>query len=258
VSAPGGSPPAPEAAEPDASRVAEVRAAVTAVHRRIRDAGGDPDAVQLIAVTKGFGPEAVALARAAGLVDLGENYAQELVAKAGSPEATDPALGPLPRWHAIGRLQRNKIRILVPHVALWQSIDRIELAAEVANRAPGAGVLVQVNVSGEDQKGGCAPAEAGALVTRAREAGLEVRGLMAVGPAGDPEGARAGFARLGRLADEFALAVRSMGMSGDLEAAITEGATMVRLGTSLFGPRPPRSEPRSAGGPRPAPVPARN
>jgi pyridoxal phosphate enzyme (YggS family) len=207
-------------------RLAEVR-------RRIESAGGDPGSVTVIAVTKGFGPAEVAAAVDAGLVDLGENYAQELVAKA---ETAPPGV----RWHAIGRLQRNKVKVIAPHVALWQSVDRPELGAEIARRAPGATVLAQVNVSDEPAKGGCAPDDVAALVRDLTADGLEVTGLMAVGATGAPEAARPGFVLLRDLADRLALPVRSMGMTADLEVAVAEGATMVRTGTALFGPRSPR------------------
>jgi pyridoxal phosphate enzyme (YggS family) len=205
------------------SRLAEVR-------RRIEAAGGDVEIVKIIAVTKGFGPEAVFAAEEAGLADLGENYAQELVAKAAAAEKV--------RWHFVGRLQRNKVRELAPIVHLWQSVDREALGHEIAKRSPGARVLVQVNVSDEPQKGGCSWAEAPGLVERLRAGGLTVEGLMAVGPAGPPEAARPGFRRLARLAGELDLAELSIGMTGDLEVAVQEGATMVRVGTALFGPRP--------------------
>ncbi len=203
------------------------------VRNRIVDAGGDPSRVLLLAVTKGFGPDVALAAATAGLTDLGENYAQELVAKA--PVVAEHHQV---RWHAIGRLQRNKVRSLAPIVALWQTVDRLDLGTEIARRAPGAQVLVQVNVSDEPQKGGCAPAEAAMLVAQLGDLGLDVQGLMTVGRTGPPEVARGGFALLGALADDLGLAVRSMGMSGDLEAAVAEGSTMVRVGAALFGPRP--------------------
>jgi pyridoxal phosphate enzyme (YggS family) len=205
---------------------------VAAVRARIAHAGGS-GRVRLVAVTKGFGPEVVAAAVAAGVDDVGESYAQELVAKAAVVDA--------PRWHFVGRLQVNKVRALAGTVALWQSVDRARLVDELARRAPGAQVLVQVDVSGEPSKGGCPPAEVPALVERAAAAGLEPAGLMAVGPLGAPEAARAGFRALAGLADRLGLVERSMGMSGDLEVAVQEGATMVRVGTALFGPRPPRA-----------------
>jgi pyridoxal phosphate enzyme (YggS family) len=206
------------------------------VRQRIADAGGDPQAITLVAVTKGFGPEVALAAAGAGLLDLGENYAQELVAKA--PVLADA--GHQVRWHAIGRLQRNKVRSLASVVSLWQTVDRIDLGLEIARRAPGAAVLVQVNVSDEPQKGGCAPADATELVGRLADAGLDVQGLMTVGRTGTPQEASGGFELLSRLADRLALPVRSMGMSGDLEVAVAAGSTMVRVGGALFGPRPSR------------------
>jgi pyridoxal phosphate enzyme (YggS family) len=209
-------------------------ARVEQVRNRIADAGGDPERVTLLAVTKGFGPEVALGAAEAGLVDLGENYAQELVAKA----PVVAAAGHDVRWHAIGRLQRNKVRQLAPVVHLWQTVDRVELGAEIARRAPAARVLAQVNVSEEPQKGGCEPAATSELVAGLRDLGLDVRGLMTVGRTGGPAAARGGFALLRRLADDLDLPVRSMGMSNDLEAAVAEGSTMVRVGAALFGPRP--------------------
>jgi pyridoxal phosphate enzyme (YggS family) len=203
---------------------------VAAVRARIAGAGGD--GVTLVAVTKGFGPEVVAAAVAAGVEDVGESYAQELVAKA--------AVVAPPRWHFVGRLQANKVRALAGTVDLWQSVDRPRLVDELARRAPAAKVLVQVDVTGEPSKGGCPPADVPALVERAADAGLEPTGLMAVGPLGPPEEARPGFRALVGLADRLGLPERSIGMSGDLEVAVQEGATMVRVGTALFGPRPPR------------------
>lgn len=225
-----------------------VAARIDLVRHRITAAGGDPGAVTLLAVTKGFGPDAPLAALAAGVADLGESYAQELVAKAAAVAAAPvPPEGaaPAPRWHVIGRLQRNKVRALAGVATLWQSVDRLDLGREIARRAPGAAVLVQVDLTGEPQKGGCPPAEVADLVARLDDEGLDVRGLMGIGPAGDPEAARPGFRGLARAADELGLPVRSMGMTGDLEVAVQEGATMVRVGRALFGPRAPW---RGAGG----------
>lgn len=218
--------------------VASVQEATTRVHDRIVAAGGDPERVRILAVTKGFDPDVARTALDAGLLDLGESYAQELVAKAELLAGADPA----PRWSFIGRLQRNKVRLLAPHVALWQSVDRIELGAEIARRAPGAAVLVQVNPLHEPQKGGCAPDEVPTLVEALGQLDLDVRGLMAVGPTPGAEVADAAraFAVVSGLADRLGLAERSMGMSDDLEAAVAAGSTMVRVGRGLFGDRPPR------------------
>lgn len=190
--------------------------------------------ISIVAVTKGFGADAVRIALDLGLDDLGENYAQELVAKAAE------LAGLAPRWHFLGRLQRNKVRTLVPLVAVWQSVDRAELVDEIARRAPGAMVYVQANLSDEPQKGGAPLAEVPVLVDRARQAGLDVRGLMGVAPAGVPDAARPGFRALVSLADALGVEERSIGMSGDVEVAVQEGSTQIRVGTALFGPRPPR------------------
>lgn len=214
---------------------AEVADRLGALRERLSRAGGDQ--VQVVAVTKGFGLDAVAAAREAGLADLGENYAQDLLAKATELSAGSDS-GPQPRWHFIGRLQRNKIRKIADVVHLWQSVDRPELAAEIAKRAPGARVLVQVDVAGIGGRGGCAPDDTAGLVGRCREAGLEVAGLMAVGAPGTPEDARPGFRLLASQAQDLGLAELSMGMTADMEVAVEEGATMVRVGTALFGPRP--------------------
>jgi PLP dependent protein len=219
--------------------VAAVETNVDRVRQRIADAGGDPSAVTLVAVTKGQPAPVVATALRAGLCDLGENYAQELVGKTEAlAEGSEGDDGAPVRWHFIGRLQRNKVRQVAPFVALWQSVDRLSVAHEIARRAAGAAVLVQVNVTDEAQKGGCRPEFTPAVVDGCRDMGLEVRGLMAVGADDDAGASRAGFACLARLADDLGLPERSMGMSADLEVAVAEGSTMVRVGTDLFGPRP--------------------
>jgi len=217
---------------------AELGRRLAVVRERIAAAGAEPGAVEVLAVTKGFGSEVALAAARSGLVDLGENYAQELVAKADAVAGEGLDV----RWHAIGRLQRNKVRAIASMVWLWQSVDRPALGEEIARRAPGAKVLIQVDVTGEPQKGGCPPSQVADLASRLTDLGLEVRGLMAVGPAGPPESARPGFALVRRLADELGLSVRSMGMSGDLEVAVEEGSTLVRVGRDLFGARPPRTQ----------------
>jgi len=216
--------------------VASVAAAHARVLDRLADAGGDPDAIAVVAVTKGFGPEAPIAALGAGLADLGENYAQELRDKADAVEERGGL--PAPRWHFIGRLQSNKVRLVADRVACWQSIDRASLVDELAARAPGATLFVQVDAAGDPGKGGADPADVPDLVARARDAGLRVEGVMAVGVAGDEAATEAAFARAAELADRLDLAERSFGMSGDLAAAVRAGTTMVRVGTALFGPRP--------------------
>ena len=210
-----------------------------AVRHRIEAAGGD-DRVRLIGVTKGFGPEVLRAAIEAGIVDLGESYAQEFVAKAA---AMADEGGPRdPTWHFIGRLQRNKVRSIAPWVSLWHSVDRERLAVEIAKHAATAAVLVQVDATAEPAKGGCPPAEVEQLVKRCTELGLVVRGLMAMGHVDDADRTAEAFAATNELADRLGLVERSMGMSGDLEQAVAAGSTMVRVGTALFGPRPRRAE----------------
>ncbi len=186
-----------------------------------------------MAVTKGFPPGVVDAAVGAGLADLGENYAQELLTKVDRPAAEARV-----RWHFVGRLQSNKVRLVADHVSLWQSVDRASLVGELARRAPGARVLVQVAISGEPTKGGVEPGETSALVERGLDAGLDVVGLMGVASRSDEATVAAQFGTLRRLVDRLDLGVCSMGMSGDLRLAVAEGATMVRVGTALFGPRP--------------------
>ena len=210
-----------------AGRVAEVRERIA---RAARAAGRDPRSVRLVAATKTQPVAAIAAVVAAGVRDVGENRAQELVAKAPALETAGP------EWHFIGRLQRNKLNQLAPWVRWWHSVDRLELVEALAPRVPGARILVEVNVAGEPQKGGADPAAVPALVDRARALGLDVVGLMTVAPAeGDP---RPVFATLRGLGSHLGLTELSMGMSSDFEAAIAEGATLVRVGTALFGPRP--------------------
>jgi PLP dependent protein len=213
------------------------------VRERIASAAPDPTAVRLVAVTKGFSADVVRAALDAGLADIGESYVQELVAKATEIDAeidrgAAPAGRPHPQWHAIGRLQRNKVRKAAPFVTLWHSVDRLTLGAEIARHAPGAAVFAQVNASGEEQKGGCDPAVAPDLVAGLRDLGLDVQGIMTIAPYGPPEAAREAFHTARNLRDRLGLAELSMGMSSDLEVALQEGATFVRVGSGLFGPRP--------------------
>jgi hypothetical protein len=210
---------------------------LTVVRERIADAaraaGRDPDQVALVAVSKEVGVDAVVEAVAAGQVDFGENRAQELASKLAALESHPPVGTPV--WHFIGRLQRNKVKGVAHAVSLWHSVDRLEIGEVIARHAPVARVLVQVNVGDEEQKGGCRPAEAAGLVDALGALGLAVEGLMTVPPQmGDP---RRFFASLRELATRLGLSTLSMGMSGDFEAAIAEGATLVRVGTAVFGPR---------------------
>lgn len=216
-------------------RLADVRQRIAAAACR---AGRAPASVTLVAVSKGVAAEAILEARRAGQADFGENRAQDLTRKS-------EAVGQGVRWHFIGRLQRSKVRTVVGSVSLVHSVDRLELAEAIADHARRAArvqrVLVQVNVAGDPAKGGCDPDEALGLVARVRALpGIACQGLMTV--PGLDEDPRPAFAELRALRD----AVRerfpevqhlSMGMSHDYEIAVEEGATIVRIGTALFGPR---------------------
>lgn len=207
---------------------------VAALRLRIEAHAARP--VRLVAVTKRFGIDAIEAAIAAGLQDIGESYAQELLAK--RAELADRAVDAELRWHFIGHLQRNKVRPLGDLVDVWQSVDSFRLGQEIAKRAPGAEVLVQVNLAGNADQGGVTGDEVEALVTDLDGIGLDVSGLMMIGRAGDADATRALFADLRARADALGLPECSMGMSGDLELALEAGATMVRIGTAIFGPRP--------------------
>ena len=189
--------------------------------------------MRVVAVTKGFGPEAVQRAREAGLSDLGENYAAELEGKAAAAAGDDGVV-----WHFLGAIQRKKVAQLAPLVGLWQSVARAAEGERIARFAPGARVLVQIETTGLAGRNGCPPEAAAGLVAALRDVGLDVRGLMTVAAPGE-SAARDAFATLGRLADHLGLEERSMGMTDDLEVAVAAGSTMVRIGRALFGARPP-------------------
>lgn len=212
----------------------EVAARLAEVRERIEARGADPGRIRIVAVTKGFGPDAVEAAFAAGAMDVGENYAQELLAKAES------APGGV-RWHFLGSVQRNKVRRLAPVVDTWHGVDRVAAAEAVASASPGAKVFVEVNVSGVSGRPGCAAGDLDGLVEHCRRLPLDAAGLMAVAPAGDAERARQCFRWLAASARRLGLRELSMGMSDDFEVAVEEGATTLRLGRVLFGPRPGRA-----------------
>lgn len=224
--------------------------AVAAVRARIADAarraGRAPDEVTLVAVAKGQPAASIAEAVAAGARDIGENRAQELVAKRGA--LSDAGI----RWHMVGTLQRNKIARVVGAVALIHSVDSAALAEAIGARARSAGVvqevLLEVNTSGEASKHGVAPSDAlAAAAAVAATDGVALRGFMTIAAPGDPAVARRAFAALRELRDRAVLAVPeaselSMGMTDDLEEAIEEGATIVRVGTAIFGHRHPQEQ----------------
>jgi PLP dependent protein len=209
------------------------------IARAAERAGRRAEDVLLVGVSKTVDLERIEAAVAAGLRALGENRVQEASAKVA-------ALGrPVP-WHLIGHLQTNKVRDALELFDLVHSLDRLDLARECDRRARQRGrpmeALVQVNVGGEASKGGFEPDDvAGALEALAALDHVRVRGLMTIPPAVErAEDARAWFRALAALGKRHGLPELSMGMSADFEVAIEEGATMVRVGTAIFGPRPPR------------------
>jgi pyridoxal phosphate enzyme (YggS family) len=216
-----------------AEAVAEVRERIAAAARR---AGRDPATVRLVAASKTVPAPRVAEVVACGVTDVGENRAQELRAKADELARTGPHEGREVCWHFLGRLQRNKVRGLASLVTWWQSVDRESLGTAIARHAPGARVLVEVNVAAEPQKGGCSPGDVEPLVDALQASGLRVEGLMTIPPARDDP--RRWFARLREQAAGLGLPELSMGMTDDYEIAVEEGATMVRVGRALFGARP--------------------
>lgn len=200
------------------------------IRDRIKAAGGDPAQVTVVAVTKGFGADAAQAAVDAGITDLGENYAQELVDK------VDHVTG-APRWHFLGPVQHNKVARLSRYVACWHGIDQVGVGEAVARRHPGARVLVQVNATGEASKHGCRPDDVVAVVAGLQRLDLTVVGLMTIGPAGAGEDARPAFRLVAAQARQLGLSELSMGMTDDLEVAVQEGATVIRIGRGLFGRR---------------------
>ncbi|HSM94175.1 MAG TPA: YggS family pyridoxal phosphate-dependent enzyme [Anaeromyxobacteraceae bacterium] len=196
--------------------------------------------VTLVAVSKTQPPEAIREAFAAGQRDFGENYAQEWRAKA-------DALADLRglRWHFIGGLQTNKVKYLAGRVDYVHTVDRIELAEEISRRWAKAGavarVLIEVDLGGEEQKAGCAPGDVAPLLARIRTLpAVEAVGLTCIPP--PSEDPRPRFRELRALRDRLGLTELSMGMSGDWEIAVEEGSTLVRIGTAIFGARPPKGE----------------
>jgi len=221
-------------------RLAQVRAEIA----RQQAAGGWTHAVTIVAVTKGFGPDAVAAARDAGLADIGENRVQEALDK--MDRVTAPGL----RWHLIGHLQRNKAKLVPGRFELVHSVDSLELATELNKRATSLRVLLQVNVAREPQKSGCAPDEAPGLARQIAGLGqIRLEGLMTLAPLTDDEDVqRRTFRSLRALRDTIKeegvwLPTLSMGMSDDYATAVAEGATVIRLGTALFGPRAKETTP---------------
>ncbi len=224
---------------------------------RIVAAGGDPSVVKIVAVSKGQPFESIESALDVGQRLFGENYADELVSKATAINRVGTVPTAHPEWHFQGRLQSNKINRLKPFVSVWQTVDSVERANALAQRVPGATVLVQINSSSSIEHGrpvaqhrsvdsnpdrsGAPIQDVAGIVAHAQQSGLLVVGLMTVAPLANGGPTRTtteqAFRSLSELADQLSLPERSMGMSDDLEIAIQAGATMLRVGAALFGPR---------------------
>jgi pyridoxal phosphate enzyme (YggS family) len=222
-----------------AENVARVRENIASI---CRGAGRDPGEITLVAVTKTFGPEMVDAVVAAGVEDIGENRIQEFLSKSDGVRSAC-------RWHLIGPLQRNKATKAIGRFHMVQSIDRVEIARMLDRLGRERGLetraLLQVNTSGEASKHGVAPSEAAAALDEVRRLEhIRIEGLMTIGPLSpEPGDTRRAFRELYELrerlrnASDLPLPQLSMGMSGDYEMAIEEGATIVRLGTVITGPR---------------------
>jgi PLP dependent protein len=225
------------------ANIDRVRAGISAACRRSDRRQED---VTLIAVTKTFPAERIREAVQAGITDIGENYVQEFLPKQSA--LTDEAI----RWHFIGHLQSNKVKYIAPWVTMVHALDNRPLAVELDRRATQCGrvldVLVEVNTTGEQSKFGLAPADVLPFVQSMADLhAIRICGLMTIGPfLPDPEGSRPMFRQLRGLRDELTGVTQtnlhpvhlSMGMTGDYEVAVEEGATFIRIGTALFGSRP--------------------
>jgi len=227
----------------------ELRDNIRTVKERIENAakraGRHKDDIKLVAVTKGVEPERMIEAVSAGIHTFGENYAQEFRLK---KEIIDRTVSENVEWHFIGRLQRNKVKYVVGDVEMIHSLDSLTVAREIGKKAAGLGikakVLIEVDTGEEETKGGAGKDEVEGFLKELREIpSVNVLGLMTMPPYyDDPESARPFFIALREFRDRLSveypeLRELSMGMSGDFEVAIEEGATLVRVGTAIFGPR---------------------
>lgn len=230
-----------------------ITANIAALRQRIvqsaSDAGRDPAEITLLAVSKTRSAEEVAVALDAGLTQIGENYLQEALDKQAALQGRNAC------WHFIGPIQSNKTREIASHFDWVHSVDREKIAKRLSEQRPEGKpplkICLQVNISREDSKSGVLPENALTLAKQITALpALQLRGLMAIPAASDdPAEQRAAFAALRALRDTLQQALPdqtldtlSMGMSGDMDAAIAEGSTLIRIGTALFGPRPAKAE----------------
>lgn len=207
-----------------AERLGAVRDDIAALGR------GD---VRIVAVTKALPVDTIAVAHQVGLRDIGENYAQELVSKLDLIDSDT-------RIHFIGRIQRNKVKKIVDRVDQWHSVARPEVLHEIGKRRADASVLLQINPTSDPSKDGVGAGDIEAMLETAEATGVRVDGLMTIGVQGDAEATRDAFRDVDNLCEQWNLRERSMGMSGDYRDALEAGATILRLGSVLFGPRPQR------------------
>ena len=185
----------------------------------------------LLPVTKGFGAREVQAMLEVGLTKIGESYAQEILEK--RKMVTDNRIA----WHMIGGVQRNKVRKLSETVDLWHSVDRKELITEISKYQINSKILIQVSLNDRHKQGGCSPEIVPDLIEFASDKGINVEGLMTIGVDQDIDATKNVFAELGKLSETMGLKEISMGMSNDFEIAIDYGATILRVGRSIFGER---------------------
>ena len=185
----------------------------------------------LLPVTKGFGAREVQAMLEVGLTKIGESYAQEILEK--RKMITDNRIA----WHMIGRVQRNKVRKLSETVDLWHSVDRKELITEISKCKKNSKILIQVSLNDRHKQGGCSAENVPDLIEFASDKGINVEGLMTIGVDQDIDATKNVFAELGKLSEKMGLKEISMGMSNDFEIAIDYGATILRVGRSIFGER---------------------
>ena len=188
--------------------------------------------VTLIGVTKGFTHEEVNIASKLGIKNFGENYAQELLTK-------NPLVDPEISWHYIGQLQSNKIRKISHLVDVWHSVTSLKLAKEIHKRNDQAQILLQVSLMGPSNSKGFQVEQLPQLISELRDMNIDISGLMTMGVPGDMVATRVVFKELRKLADTFELPECSMGMSDDFEIALESGASMIRVGSAIFGNRRP-------------------
>lgn len=208
--------------------IQQVQERLSSIKSDIDELASEPERVRLITVTKKFDVETIRALQSLGMQDFGENYSQELEAKAS--EIEDAV------WHFVGGLQRNKVKKISDVVSVWHSVTSVKLIDAIATRTNSAEIFIQVNLTREPQKSGCEPTEITGLAEHARSQGLSVLGLMVMGPTGG-DSPMPVFEAAQNLTKDLGFERLSMGMSGDYKLALSCGATDLRLGEAILGPR---------------------